>query len=104
MKAFEDLMKEFLKWSMPTFSGATPMSSMKKLREEIDEVQIDLVYRVNENLPEEYADCLMCLLDSAARAGITVEHLKYAFQKKLEVNKKRTWVKKPNNTYDHDSK
>lgn len=51
--------------------------------------------------PEEYADALMCLFDSAGRQGILPENIFRAFAKKLKVNKARKWIKNPDNTYSH---
>lgn len=88
-----------LAWSLKTFTEATAISSLHKLRSEIDEIEYDL--QNGERRPEEYADALMCLFDSAGRAGISVSEITEAFEKKLEVNKKRTWVKNPDNSYSH---
>lgn len=43
----------------------------------------------------------MCLFDSAGRAGVSVEDIFEAFALKLEINKTRTWIKNPDNTYSH---
>lgn len=95
------LEKERLEWSLKNFPDATKASSLKKLREEIDEVEVCLLFPDVSDITEEYADCLMCLFDSAGRAGILPEQIFEAFAKKLEINKNRKWKKNPNNTYSH---
>ena len=86
----EDLIKlenERLEWSIKTFPEATTFSSILKLQEEIEEIKLDLLS--NKREPEEYADAMMCLFDSAGRQGIFIEELIEAFGKKLEKNKSR---------------
>lgn len=98
----EDLIKlenERLEWSIKTFPEATTFSSILKLQEEIEEIKLDLLS--NKREPEEYADAMMCLFDSAGRQGISIEELIEAFGKKLEKNKSRSWVKNKDNTYSH---
>ena len=90
---------ERLKWSLETFPEATAQSSLRKLEEEIKEIDRDIINGVRE--PEEFADALMCLFDSAGRYGIGVEEIFSAFAEKLEKNKKRIWKKNPDNTYSH---
>jgi NTP pyrophosphatase (non-canonical NTP hydrolase) len=107
MKNIIELESERLEWSLKTFPDATHLSSLEKLKSEIKEVAKELKYldkfpdQDPVKLPEEYADCLMCLFDSAGRAGITVEEIFEAFEEKLEINKNRKWVKNPDNTYSH---
>lgn len=96
------LEKERLEWSLKTFPEATKFSSLEKLRNEIEEVKNELRVGFSvDDLSEEYADCLMCLFDSAGRAGVLPEQIFQAFALKLEKNKNRKWVKNPNNTYSH---
>lgn len=92
-----DLFSDWMKWSTKTFAEATPESSLIKLEEEIGEIRENLERGMH--LPEEYVDAIMCLLDSAARLGITGQQMENHFRLKFEINKKRTWVKLPDNTY-----
>ena len=92
-----------LNWSLEVFSEATALSSLQKLKEEIKEVELSLSFHPNNiaDLHEEYADCLMCLFDSAGRAGVTPNQIFEAFRLKLKKNQERKWVKNQNNTYSH---
>lgn len=100
-----DLEAQRLEWSLKTFPEATAHSSLAKLEGEISEVVIELSINKYQNNKEyltlEYADCLMCLFDSAGRVGILPADIFKAFEKKFEINKKRTWVKNSDNTYSH---
>jgi hypothetical protein len=108
MKTIVELEAERIEWALKTFPTATANSSLIKLKKEIKEVEKELKYLNNfpeqyehEKLKIEYADCLMCLFDSAARVEITPLELFESFEKKLAINKARKWVKNPDNTYSH---
>lgn len=91
-----------LKWSLKTFTEATPMSSLIKAQGEIMEVAANIETGVKD--PEEYADVMMCLFDSAARDGISYQDIVDAYRKKVEINIKRDWTKNDDNTYSHVKK
>lgn len=106
------LEKERMEWSFKTFPEATPRSSLLKLQDEVKEV-LKEISQLEKNpdgdeglgrLSMEYADCLMCLFDSAGRAGLSIEELFESFSEKLEINKNRIWKKNSDNTYSHISK
>ena len=88
------------KWSMETFKEATPLGSLAKAREELDEVEADV--KAMELNPEEYADVIMCVFDVAGRMGISAKEVMDAYVAKIAVNKGRKWVKQPDNSYKHE--
>lgn len=94
-----ELEKERFEWSLKTFPEATAISSLRKLEEEINEIEVDIAS--GRRIPVEYADALMCLFDSAGRHGIAAEAIFEAFEMKLAENKARTWKKNADNTYSH---
>lgn len=98
-KTIQRLEKERMQWSRRTFPEATALSSLEKLKSETEEIEKDI--KAGKKVPEEYADALMCLFDSAARQGITIDAIFKAFEEKLEINKRRIWVKNPDNSYSH---
>ena len=98
-KSIFELEEERLEWSLKTFPEATALSSALKLKEETKEIITDL--HNEDRDPEEYADALMCLFDSAGRQGIFPEEIFLVFEKKFEKNKTREWKKNPDNTYSH---
>jgi len=93
------LENERFKWSLETFPEATALSSLNKLRSEAQEIENDIIDGVRR--PEEYADALMCLFDSAGRQGIGAGEIIDWFEKKLKTNKSRTWTKNEDNSYSH---
>lgn len=95
----EELERQRMEWSLVTFKDATAISSLRKLEEEIKEIEADIVD--GKKRPEEYADALMCLFDSAGRHGISVQEIFQAYAIKFYTNKNRTWIKNPDNTYSH---
>ena len=100
MKSFIELEKERSEWSNKIFTEATPLSSLRKAQEEIHEIRVDL--HEGEPKAEEYADAIMCLFDSAQRAGLTANDIRDAYEKKNHINiYERTWKKNPDNTYSH---
>ncbi|WP_158600327.1 dATP/dGTP pyrophosphohydrolase domain-containing protein [Fibrisoma montanum] len=108
MQSLTELESERLEWSLQTFTEATAVSSLRKLEGEIKEVEELLTVPTDADpfdwiaaLSEEYADCLMCLFDSAGRAGISVELITAAFAAKMTKNKARKWAKNPDNSYSH---
>ena len=98
----ETYMKEFVAWAATTFKEATALSCSYKLEQEVNELQLEITFETSrENLTEEYVDCMMCVLDSANRTGISIDDLTKAFQQKLYKNMQRKWVKNIDNTYSH---
>ncbi|KQS33990.1 hypothetical protein ASG33_08135 [Dyadobacter sp. Leaf189] len=98
-KHLADMETERLAWSLKTFADATPISSLRKLESEIAEIEKNIEGGIKD--PEEYADAMMCLLDSAGRDGITVAEILSAFEIKLDKNKLRKWRKNPDDSYSH---
>lgn len=100
-KTIFELEEERYAWSLATFPEASALGSLKKLKEEADEIEVNI--SEGERDVMEYADCLMCLFDSARRQEnpITIQEIFDAFEQKLEINKKRTWEKNDNGSYSH---
>lgn len=94
-----EIEKERMDWALATFPESTAQSSLNKCREEIREIEADI--QNGRKNPEEYADAMMCLFDSAGRQGITPEDILMAYYSKLQVNKRRKWSKNPDNSYSH---
>lgn len=100
---FSVLIREFQEFALKAFPNATKLSSLYKLRDEIMELETEIVTSSRiEGVIFEYVDCLMCIFDSANRAGISVSELIGAFYEKLEINKNRKWIENPDKTYSHE--
>jgi len=100
-KTIFELEEERFKWSVETFPEASDIGSLQKLKEEVAEIEINI--KEDNRDVMEYADCLMCLFDSARRRKnpIIIQEIFDAFEAKLEINKKRTWVKNDTGSYSH---
>lgn len=95
-----DIEKDRWEWSQKQFPDATAESSLLHLKKEIKEIESDLTNGTPQ--AEEYADALMCLLDSSKRAGISFNELIEAMHNKhYNININRTWVKTPDGDYRH---
>lgn len=101
---FDELIQQHIEFALPTFAVATSFSSISKLKWETYELLEALRCREtfgDHALLLEYIDCMMCLVDSAARAGFTTNQIKAAFAFKLNKNKERKWQRNDDNTYSH---
>ncbi len=100
-KSIFELEEERFKWSLETFPEASALGSLKKLRDEANEIETNIQEDVRDVI--EYADVLMCLFDVARRnkVPIYVYEIFSAFEEKMEINKKRIWAKNDNGSYSH---
>lgn len=94
-----ELEEKRLKWSLETFTEATPNGSLEKAKEEIKEIEQDIANGILN--PYEYADAIMCIFDVAGRMGISAREVMIAYELKVDINAKRTWKKNPDNSYSH---
>ena len=109
----QELMHQISEWSDATFGeGQRNPAIVHHLNKEVPELigaienyqktnTINTPYndlnKLQKDVLEEYADCLMLLLDSANHFGLTAERLLNITKEKLEVNKKRKWGKPDSN-------
>lgn len=83
MADIKALQAEIKEWADQHFPDRTAWQACTKLvMEEIPELVKDM------NSPEEYADCVILILDIASLKGIDVAA---AVSAKMEINRKRTW-------------
>lgn len=81
-------------WSDETFGksyGRGPEACIAHLKKEILELEKEPYDR------EEFADCMLLLMDAYRRAGGNIEDLFIATREKLEICKKRKWGKPDEN-------
>jgi NTP pyrophosphatase (non-canonical NTP hydrolase) len=85
------------------FVKSTADSSIVHLEREVDELKDELTKRPYdvEKLTEEYADCILCLLSSAAKAGLDHSVLSDAIRRKIFKNIDRQWRDNGDGTYSH---
>jgi NTP pyrophosphatase (non-canonical NTP hydrolase) len=88
---FEDLVQDQSKWSQETFGSDAergPAGALKHLAKEATEA-VEAIG--TEHLEEELADCFLLILDAARRARVKPMALVEAAQRKMVVNRSRTW-------------
>ena len=100
---FEDIIDRHLEFCSDTFPKGTAKGALIHLRREIDEVMVELEIEdtADSKLVEEYADCLMCLIDSANRAGIPPAVLFRMMENKICINEDRKWKYNGDGSYSH---
>lgn len=80
-------------WANRTFPSRGPKSSVNKLgMEELPELLIHLKEHGPEGIGEEWADCMILLLDLAVIWKINPAT---AIKRKMEINNNRMWVEDP---------
>ena len=82
------LAKDQSDWSQTTFGTDQergPLGALRHLEKEARETQA-----APDDI-EEYADCFLLILDAARRAGISPLQLIEAAQRKMVINRQRTW-------------
>ncbi|MFZ4797185.1 MAG: dATP/dGTP pyrophosphohydrolase domain-containing protein [Bacteroidia bacterium] len=79
-------------WQNKTFKKATALSKIAHLKEEIEELVIDLQNN-NISKKQEFADCFILLFGAAASDGMTYEDICNEIDLKMEINHQRKWGK-----------
>lgn len=88
----EQQFKEIATWQKETFGEATPLSKIAHLKQEIDELEIDLaIDGIDKRL--EFADCFLLLFGAASSDGMTYQDIVDAIQEKFDICKTRKWGK-----------
>lgn len=93
----EKLYKAIESWSLETFTNSSEKEQLGKLLKEAVEAMS------SPGDISEYADCIICLIGAAARAGYTFEQLLQATSDKFDINKLRDWTRKEDGEYQHKS-
>lgn len=83
-EALDALQMEMGDWCDTTFPNSTPYTIIRHLKEEIKELE----EAIDQELPQEIADCVMLLLHLAHKKKISTRD---AVRDKFEVCKKRKW-------------
>lgn len=89
MKTLKELLKEINEWQDSVFTKATPLSAVKHLEREVEELKYSIAHNPTvEEQNEELADCFILL---AGVAHLLELDLVDAVNKKMEVNRRRVW-------------
>lgn len=110
-----DINRRYNEWAEKQFPDSTAISSLKGLKRECDECISDIEKLTPEVINStdggfdicfdaariEYADCLMYLIDSARRFGLSLDDLFFALDEKLQINLSRDWKINEDKSYSH---
>lgn len=83
---------EITKWQKETFGQATAQSKILHLKQEVNELLLDVIIKKSERRLE-FADCFFLLFGAAAADGMTYEDIEACIAEKFEINKARKWGK-----------
>jgi len=84
--------EQITKWQNETFGKATAFSKIEHLKEEIEELAIDIAID-GHNKRLEYADCFLLLFGAAASDGMSYQDICAAIDEKMQINYTRKWGK-----------
>lgn len=88
--------KAVTEWQKETFGNATALSKVEHLKEEVEELSIDLaIDGTGKRL--EFADCFILLFGAAASDGMTYEDVCNSIDEKMAINRLRKWGKPDEN-------
>lgn len=88
-----DIQREVASWVTFALPDATFVSHTQKLRDELQE------FEANPSSTDELADIGIVLLALMSRMGVDFDS---ALRQKMEVNRRRSWHRKGDGTYQHD--
>lgn len=100
-RTIQQIEEDRRKWARQMFPTANALSSLEKLRKEIDEIEEDI--KNGKRRPVEYADAIFLLFDSASLQDdpIYPDEIFAEAEKKLIINKSRKWEDNGDGTYSH---
>jgi hypothetical protein len=81
-------------FEQPALAAATPESQLRKLRAELDELEVD-------HSVEEAADVMVCLIGFLIKKDYTIFDFLMALAKKTRINLARKWQLQNDGTYQH---
>lgn len=86
----ENQFKYITKWQKDTFPASTSISKIHHLKQEVDELMLDVSAKSTERR-FEFADCFILLFGAAYLDGMSYDDVLNAIQEKFEINKQRKW-------------
>ena len=92
---FQQLFREHGRFCRETFPDHALAGHVEKLKTECDEV----LKCPNDVM--EFADVLLVFISMASTAGFEPDEILCAAETKLNINRRRKWMKMPDGTYQH---
>jgi hypothetical protein len=95
----ESIIKSAHEWQLQTFPGATTISKLKHLKDEVKEL-IEVLEEsksasggkgnsIHRDIMAEYADCFLLLFGSAYKYGFNMDDIALIISEKMKINKER---------------
>jgi hypothetical protein len=108
-EGFEGLLHDHAYWSANTFPMGTATGALLHASRELEEVREEIHPAdgkpfCKQTAAAEYADLIFCIMDSARRAGITMDDITKAGTEKLKRNIQRQWRYNGDGSYSHVKK
>lgn len=88
IKRFTDIVE----WQQQTFPGATSLSKVEHLKEEVNELA-ESIESNDTKRALEFADCILLIYGAAAADGMTYHNIMEAIDFKMSINRNRKWGK-----------
>ncbi|HEY8389214.1 MAG TPA: dATP/dGTP pyrophosphohydrolase domain-containing protein [Parasegetibacter sp.] len=97
MNDIYQLCDEIFTWQSEVF-GSGQKRVLPTLRHLSKEITTEIIEpmgagKIPENLPEEYADCFILLINALYNSGYTFKDLELFVRRKFAINKARKWSK-----------
>ena len=89
----DKLMTDIHAWSSATFPHQTASSKVAHLLEEVNELRDAIKNGHTSDAIEEWADCMILLLNTGVMIGLDAESAVKAIEVKMNINKARKWGK-----------
>lgn len=86
----EEQFLEVTRWQKETFPQANAISKIHHLKEEIDELLLDVSAKSKERRLE-FADCFLLLFGAAKADGMDYEDICNCIEEKIKICKSRKW-------------
>jgi len=100
----EEQFKDITEWQVKTFGQSNCLSKIYHLEEEVHELIEELKENpYSDKTDMEYADCFILLFGSAASRGMDYNYIIDIINKKMDINKTRTWgIPNKNGVVNHE--
>ncbi len=96
-RTMKEIMKDIHDWAFKTFGVINPQPKLYHLKEEVKELIEACDKHNDEEIRMEFADCFILLFNAATVYGLSFDDIKVLMEKKMEINKNRTWKKADEN-------
>ena len=100
--SFHGVVNDINNWQLRTFPTGSVEGKLRHLNSEIQEV-FEAIHNKEsqEAIDMEFADCFILLIGAAAKYGLEASEILEVIDKKMKINKTRTWEKREDGLTHH---